>query len=61
MSAIHKEAWYLELEKGAREMSLPYDPSKEPGGALDEEGEGEGEDSGIPLPAPVGETLIPAL
>ena len=34
---IQKEAWYHELEKLAREMSLPYDPSKEPGGPLDEE------------------------
>ena len=38
---IHKEAWYHELERKAREMSLPYDPSKEPGGLLDEEEEGE--------------------
>lgn len=33
---IEKEAWHRELE--AREMSLPYDPTKEPGGALEEDG-----------------------
>jgi len=33
---IRKEAWYREIE--SREMSLPYDPTKEPGGNLEEDG-----------------------
>lgn len=35
---ITKEAWCRELERVSREMSLPYDPRKEPGAPLEEEG-----------------------
>lgn len=35
---IHKEAWYEELRKISREMSLPYDPMKEPGAPIEEDG-----------------------